>query len=269
MNGINVAYRRFPGYGDIISPILYTHFISRYFNVPAHLNFFYQKKLSGDPAFFEEREMYEHPDSEDVRLRTDYIFNNTDKSNLTCDVSYSHEGLSEPYPKKHSMLEEVRWHNYGLAREDLRWVGGEEYVVFITTTNNQIPFDKYPNDSKMWKDPLHREEWEKLEKFYHKIKYIDYTTPIEEAVEILRKCRLVISYHGSAAWLARWLGCPQVIFSGNPKLTEWSFPNAIIRSKFDEQLCVTNYALHCQNVAIERTQYCMEQMERKINKGAA
>lgn len=242
-NILEVKYRGFPGYGDIVSPICYTHNICSYFNVDTRLNYYY---------YADNHSRYRHPESEDTKYIVQYIFDNTDKKNISSTLILNQETVSNNV-KKHNMIEKIPYHNYAVANDTLRWIGGGKYVALITTRNNLVPFDQYPTDSKLWKDPLSTKDWEEIYFNFPDARFVDYLTPLEEAIDILKHAELVISYHGSAAWLARWLACPQLIFSGKPKLTAFSFPNAIVRTGLDTQIFEASYVEHCQNVGHDRT----------------
>lgn len=256
-NIVQVNYRREPGYGDIVSPICYAHNICAYLAVPTQLSFFY----TSDDCW------YENPKGEPVGKRVEYIFENTNKRYVSTrsNLSLSQVYQDDPLHYKHNMIEGLKFHNWRVCREEIQWRDPEDYVVFVTPRNNHVPFEEYPKpEMKLWKNPLSDGQWEELESKFKNRKYVDYETPIEEAVEILRHAKLVFSYHGSAGWLARWVGCPMVIFSNRPRLSKYSFPNAIIRGNNYEKFFDSDYVDHCATVAQERTEELNHKLQRYL-----
>lgn len=252
---VQIKYRREPGYGDIVSPICYAHNLTAYLNVPGQMNFFYH----------EDRAWYEHTECESASKRIEYIFNHTSKSLLDTDLTLAQIKSEEALPIKHNMIEGMKYHNWRVSDNTVGWVGDQDHVVFVNAKNNSVQFDEYPNPKrKAWKNPLSNEQWDEFESNFPNREYVDYLTPIEEAVEKLRSAKVVFTYHGSAGWLARWLGCPMIVFSDKHSLTKLSFPNAVVRTNEFQSLYDKDYLDHCINMSKKRTNHLNRQVRDMV-----
>jgi len=130
--------------------------------------------------------------------------------------------------------------------------GGRKSIVLNTTATHREQFADY-NPDKSWKDPVGVEGWRTVEgiiknEWGFDVEYVDYTTPIDDAIDIYKKAFLAVGYHGSAMWLARYIGCPMLIYS-TKSITKRAFPWAHVRNKFDvEQFVSTDpYAIRKQS----------------------
>lgn len=59
--------------------------------------------------------------------------------------------------------------------------------------------------------------------------HVGYQDPVAEAVSKLMCSYQFTGYHGSVAWLARWLEMPMVLYTSRPEWTRTVFPTAEIR----------------------------------------
>lgn len=75
----------------------------------------------------------------------------------------------------------------------------------------------------LWKQGLPNRRWRELIQRPN-TKHVDYRISTEEVIDILMNCRMFIGYHGSCAWLARMVGVPMKIYSGQPNLSAYCFP---------------------------------------------
>lgn len=124
----------------------------------------------------------------------------------------------------------------------------EKYDVVCSPLNNLTPFVP----KAFWKQGLPNEEWlELIER--PNTKHVDYRVSTEDAIDILMNCRMFIGYHGSCTWLARLVGVPMKVYSGQPNLSKYCFPwntNDYKASKDELQRCKQE-----RNMYIE---YCRE-----------
>lgn len=95
----------------------------------------------------------------------------------------------------------------------------ELYDVVCSPLNNKTPFAP----KAWWKQGLSDDVWRKFIERPN-TKHVDYRVTTEEAIDILMNCRMFIGYHGSCTWLARLVGAPMKVFSGQPRLSRYCFP---------------------------------------------
>lgn len=95
----------------------------------------------------------------------------------------------------------------------------ELYDVVCSPLNNKDPFVP----KAQWKQGLTNQQWLALLERPN-TKHVDYRISTNEAIDILTKCRMFIGYHGSCTWLARMVGVPMKVYSGQPGLSKYNFP---------------------------------------------
>jgi hypothetical protein len=138
-----------------------------------------------------------------------------------------------------------------------------------TTANHQQTLEDYGGKSKTWKDPVGLVKWHALEDQITKewgmeVKHVDYSTPIKDAVDIYKKCFMAIGYHGSTMWLARYLRCPMLIYSGK-KVTAKSFQWAIVENKLEIKNLISKNPLELRNKSLDRLGELNVQFEQYLN----
>lgn len=88
---------------------------------------------------------------------------------------------------------------------------------------------------KAWKDPM-AGQWhkviDKLSKKYS-VRVVDYRTPVEKLHILLQRARGFVGYHGTAAWPAKFMHTPSILFATGGSLTRNAFPYAQIESTLD------------------------------------
>jgi len=215
---IEINWKGKIGYGDIVSPLCYSYVIAQKNNSDVTLNIYWKHKVG---------EYYKPEDNEtlDERFRYLYSIIQPIKQNVIINeyfgkfLTYNHSNYDPDLP----------YHNYWYSHIKNN---PTDYVVMNTTEKNQqalIDFDK----RKIWKDPIGVEEFKKLEEHIskkYKVVHVDYSTPIEDVINLYKNCYCAVGYHGSTMWLARYLKCPMIIFSNKIKLTQFSFPWAIVKN---------------------------------------
>jgi hypothetical protein len=200
------------GYGDIISPICYAHNQADRLKKSITLNFYFEHSIGTK---------FKQSDAETINQRVEYITKNISPSIYGVEVNqiydtkidYNHTNYTD-YP--------LSYHNLRFSKNE--WNGKSNHVAVVSSVKNKKQFSQYAR-GKVWKDPL-AENWEKyidnLSKKYS-VELVDYETPIKDADEIISSSRIVIGYHGSAMWLARWLGAPMIVYSSR-ELSKKVFP---------------------------------------------
>lgn len=213
------------GYGDIISPLCYAHALAQRNCDDVHFTMHWKHKRG-------EKFKDEDPETLDVRFK--HLFKIA-RPITYHKVTYSqHFGTNMDY--NHSNYDDKEsFHNLWWSK-----IGNVDSnrntVVFNTTATHKEQFKDY-DTGKQWKDPVGLKGWQQCadivrEEWGLNVDYVDYTTPIMDAVDIYKKCFLAVGYHGSSMWLARYLGCPMLIYSTKP-ITRKAFPWATVRGKFD------------------------------------
>lgn len=209
------------GYGDIISPICQAHTLAIQNECPVTINMYWQHQPG---------EKFKPSDPETLDQRFDYLFSIA----RPVDQKITVNSIFEKVSWNHTILPESQaYHNFWLSK--LGYNGGKYIVVNSTSKNAEqfIDYDSY----KTWKDPLGVDNFDKLIEYYSKdyqVIQVDYSTPIQQAVELYRNCFLAIGYHGSMSWVARYVGCPLLLFSSHKSTTKNSFPWSIVKNNIDD-----------------------------------
>jgi hypothetical protein len=217
---IDIQWKGKIGYGDIVSPICYAHTLSRQLDQEVSLTFRWDtgpthKIVPEDPETLWERASYLHHVSEKsgTRVTLYHAFN------APLDINHTNYDWD--------VVGNDRFHNYWPACKDLRHIGGSNTIVVNSTNNNQQSLKDY---GKSWKDPA-AGLWpiiiDGLLKQGFDIDVVDYRTPVSSLVTKLQRARGFLGYHGTAAWVARFVQTPSIILTAG-KLTHTAFPNAYI-----------------------------------------
>jgi hypothetical protein len=212
------------GYGDIVSPICYAHNISFKLKKPVNLTFRWDHGVGrkADPS-----------DPEQLWVRASYLFSKCLKKDT--DVNLIHK-FRNPLDCNHTgydwdAVASDPFHNYWVSTFERRAKKG--LIVVNSTEGNTQSLADY---GKSWKDPVNT-RWseliDSLKKTY-RIVVVDYRTTIEELCDVLNRCEFFIGYHGTAAWIAKFLMVPSIIFSSGGKLTRNSFHSAVILPSLDD-----------------------------------
>ena len=200
------------GYGDIISPICYAYNEADIRKEEVVLNFYFDHSRGTK---------FKDSDAETINDRVDYINRNTVDSNHKVIVNQIYDTKLDCNHTNYSD-KPLSYHNLRFSNET--WKGNGNHIAVISSITNKKKFSEYAK-GKMWKDPLSN-KWEEYVKTLsddHSVKLIDYETSISEASDIIASSKIVIGYHGSAMWLARWLSAPMIIYS-DKSITKEVFP---------------------------------------------
>jgi len=100
-------------------------------------------------------------------------------------------------------------------------------IVINSTQGNMVSLKDY---GKSWKDPVADRWSEIIQKVRerHDVVTVDYRTPVTELFDLLKKAKGFIGYHGTAAWPARFLKVPSMIYASSDSLTRASFFSAYL-----------------------------------------
>lgn len=215
---IHIQWKGKIGYGDIVSPICYAHNISHKLQVPVNLTFRWEHDVTHKI----------HPrDPETLWERAAFIEKMCHKGS-TC-VTVLHK-FRNPLDINHtnydwSVVGKDPFHNYWFPREPNK--RASKLIVVNSTEQNVVSLKEY---GKSWKDPA-AQSWphivEQLKKKYP-VEVVDYRTPVKDLIDMLRVAKGFVGYHGTAAWPAKFMHVPSILFSNGGKLTHTSFPYAMI-----------------------------------------
>lgn len=220
---IYVDWKGKVGYGDIISPICYAHNISYKLQEKVTLVFHWPH---------DKFKKQHHLDPETLWQRADYINNVCLKDQTNVAVEHN---FRSPLEVEHTnyewrILKTDVLHNYWIPININKPI--TDTVVVNTTTNNTQSLKAY---GKPWKDPLVN-DWDTVVQTLsrkYKVVTVNYRTPIHELIELLLTARGFFGYHGTAAWIAKFMHTPSVVF-GNTFLTHILLSYAHIETKKEE-----------------------------------
>ena len=200
---LNINWKGKIGYGDIISPISYAMNEAERRDDSTYLTFHFAHE---DGTKFKEQ------DAETINDRVDFIWEHTQKPRKTVRMMQMMQSrIAYDHTNYHPTSQTLPYHNLRFSNT-YRWNGAGDHIAIVPSTRNKKQFRDYA-PKKVWKDPL-VDRWESFASgISNKVELVHYETPIEEASEILSTAKLVIGYHGSAMWLARWIGAPMVVYS--------------------------------------------------------
>jgi len=213
---IQINWKGKIGYGDIVSPLCYAHVISRKNDCDVELNMHWEH---------ERGEKFKDNDIETIDSRMEYLYQIVKPVKRY--VTLNHR-FNEKINYNHSNYDDSdKFHNVWYMEE--KWKQGD-YIVLNTTEKNHQQFEDY-EPRKVWKDPIGAEGFfeidKTLSKRYNIIK-VDYSMKTEDVINLYKNCYAAVGYHGSTMWLAKYVGCPMVIFSGKRNLTQFSFPWSVV-----------------------------------------
>lgn len=218
---LSVNWKGKIGYGDIISPICYAHNVSNQLDTKVKLVFHWPH----GPSFKQCNE-----DPETLMERASFIFDRCVKSNVVLEHRYDSILPSNFHHDNYDYTDGL--HNFWYSKD--RNNAYTEEIVVCGTHHNSITMADY---GKTWKDPLGEKAWSDLViqlSQHHKVVDVSYRTPIQELFNTVKRAKLFIGYHGSVAWVARFLQIPMIVFSSKPKLSGMSFNQAAIKSEIEK-----------------------------------
>jgi hypothetical protein len=219
---LDIQWKGKIGYGDIVSPICYAHNVSFKYQIPVTLTFRWEWGFG--------RKI--HPsDPEQLWLRASYLFSKAFKKNTNVTLINK---FKNPLDCNHTgyIWEDVaddKFHNYWITSFKRKAKKG--VIVVNSTEGNIVSLKDY---GKSWKDPVGpnwRNIISELKKNY-RVYTVDYRTPIDTLCNLLIHSECFIGYHGTAAWIAKYLETPSIIYSAGGTLTKNSFHSSIIIPKY-------------------------------------
>ena len=221
MRTIEINWKGKIGYGDIISPLCYSHVLAVKNSIEVQLNMYWETSKG---------HLFKEKDSESLDYRQRFLFDLIEpvQPKVTLNqyfnekLDYNHDNYDPTSPH----------HNFWYSK--IKNTPGD-YIVLNTTENNLQQFKDY-SKHKQWKDPLGIEGFHKLKDILsvdYKIIEVDYSTPITTVVDLYKNCYCAIGYHGSTMWVARYLRTPLIVFSSDHKISKYAFPWAKILNNVD------------------------------------
>lgn len=218
---IDIQWKGKIGYGDIVSPICYAHNVSYKLKTPVHLTFRWSTK-PGDKI---------HPsDPETLWERASYIHTLCYRQGT--DVTLTHK-FENPLDINHTnydwdVVGKDQFHNHWFPKQPN--VGNSNLIVVNSTQGNFKSLKEY---GKSWKDPV-AEYWpdviQQLTERYEVV-VVDYRTPMSDMIKLLIRSKGFVGYHGTAAWPAKFMKVPSILFTDGGKLSRNAFPSAYISTK--------------------------------------
>ena len=200
------------GYGDFMSPLCYAYNESVRRNEDITLQYMFPNS---------EEVKYKPEDPETMSERIRFVDAHTDKSDITnrvdIEMDYNIE-MPEDYDHTNYEHRSTGLHNLRFS-STYRWKGTGSHVAVITTMKNKNLFF----GERRWKDPL-QGDWKAYLPRIPNSMLIDYETPIEVAAQLISTAQYAVTYHGSAAWLCKWIGIPMVVVTGKDWWSEKVFP---------------------------------------------
>ena len=246
------------GYGDVVSPICYAHAMAQKNCCDVELIFHWPDKKGAK---------YKEEDPESLHDRTKQL------AQLAKPIHFHQVKINHKFESKlkfnHSNYDDSdMFHNFWYASVK-NTDASKPYIAMNTTAKHQQTLEDYGGKSKTWKDPVGLVKWQALEEQIAKqwgmeVKHVDYSTPLRDAVDIYRKCFMAIGYHGSTMWLARYLRCPMLIYSGK-KVTAKSFQWAIVENKLEIKNLISKNPLELRNKSLDRLGELDDQFEQYLN----
>ena len=219
---IDIQWKGKVGYGDIVSPICYAHNVSNKLQVPVNLTFRWEhgpehKINPYDPETLWERACYIE--------RTCY----KGSTNVTVLHKFKHPLDINHTSYDWAIVGKDSLHNYWFPKTPNK--PSTNLIVVNSTENNSLSLADY---GKAWKDPvaaLWPDIIQRLEQRGFEVEVVDYRTPIKYLINILQQARGFVGYHGTAAWPAKFMHVPMVLFANGGSLTSTSFRYAIVEKQ--------------------------------------
>ena len=246
------------GYGDIVSPICYAHAMAQKNCCNVELIFHCPHKKG---------EKYKSEDAESLDHRARYL------AAMASPINYHQVKINHKFESKldcnHTNYDDSdSFHNFWYSRVKNLAVS-KKYIAMNTTATHQQTLEEYGGKSKTWKDPVGLIKWQGLEeqivsKWGMEVKHVGYETPIEEVIDIYRKCFMAIGYHGSTMWIARYLRCPMLIYSMR-KQTARSFQWATVSDKLEIKDLISKNPYELREKSLDRLGELNGQFEQYLN----
>ena len=244
---IDIQWKGKVGYGDIVSPICYAHNVSNKLQVPVNLTFRWEhgpdhKIDPNDPETLWERACYIE------RMCYKGSTNVTVFHKFKNPLDINHTSYDWGIVGKDSL------HNYWFPKKPNKPVSN--LIVVNSTQGNSLSLKDY---GKEWKDPAAPFWPDIIKKIKQKgfdVEIVDYRTPIDHLINILRYARGFVGYHGTAAWPAKFMHVPSILFANGGSLTSTSFCYAVVEkhaSQWESTIDILEAHLDISSQKIEET----------------
>lgn len=216
---IDIQWKGKVGYGDIVSPICYAHNVSNKLQVKVNLTF----RWDHGPDY------KIHPDDPEALWERASVIEKLCYKGTT-DVTVFHK-FKHPLDINHTnydwnVVGKDQFHNYWFPKTQNKPF--DNLIVVNSTEGNHLSLKDY---GKAWKDPA-APFWpdiiQRLKQNGYEVVVVDYRTPTQQLLNILQKAKGFVGYHGTAAWPAKFMHVPSVLFANGGSLTSTSFGYAII-----------------------------------------
>lgn len=244
---LDIQWKGKVGYGDIVSPICYAHNISNKLQMPVNLTFRWEH---GPEHKINPR------DPETLWERASYIERACYKGSTQVTVFHK---FKHPLSINHTnydwdIVGKDDLHNYWFPTKPNK--PRSNLIVVNSTQGNSLSLKDYGKD---WKDPA-ASYWpniiDRLQQRGFEIEIVDYRTPVHHLINILRHAKGFVGYHGTAAWPAKFMHVPSVLFANGGGLTSTSFRYAIIEkqaSRWKEVVDTLEHRLQNSQQRIDET----------------
>ena len=223
---ITIEWKGKIGYGDIVSPLCYAHNIAQKNCQDVTLYVHWMHKRG---------ERFKEEDTQTIDERLKYLWS------ICKPIPYHKVHLKQSFNTtikwNHSNYDDFsNFHNLWWSRIRNMEIG-KPYVVMNTTVGHKEQFEDY-DPGKQWKDPVGVDKWRQVEhiirtKWGMDVVHANYTDSVQDVVDKYRKAFLAVGYHGSTAWIARYLGTPMILFS-KKKITKQAFPWALVKTTYEK-----------------------------------
>lgn len=218
---INVDWKGKIGWGDILSPISYTHHLSGALcGEQVNLTFYWPHGREW---------LYNPADPEPLWKQADFFFDQALKHGTNVVLEHI---FHAPLGIDHTNYKYLDgFHNWWFPKEPMP-VRDPNYVLIGSPATNAKTLAQY---GKPWKDPVNQRwpelvEWLIADRPEYTFEVIDYRTPAVGLYEKLMRAGSFIGYHGATAWAARFTHTPSTVFSGDIAVSHRAFPNALVLS---------------------------------------
>lgn len=245
---IDIQWKGKIGYGDIVSPICYAHNLSHKLQIPVNLTFRWEHGVTQKI----------HPrDPETLWERASFIDRMCYKGSTQVMVVHRFEN---PLDINHTnydwnVVGKDPYHNYWFPSDPNPVKRTSRLIVVNSTEENVVSLKDY---GKSWKDPA-ANYWpdiiKALKKKQYGVEIVDYRTPINDLIKMLRTASGFVGYHGTAAWPAKFMHTPSILFADGGSLTQNAFSYAIIqRSAQDWANVISNITSLLNHAGVKAAQ---------------
>ena len=240
---IDIQWKGKVGYGDIVSPICYAHNVSNKLQIPVNLTFRWD--------YGPERKIHPH-DPEALWERACIIERMCYRgsTNVTVFHKFKHPLNINHTSYDWDIVGKDSLHNYWFPKTANKC--SSNLIVVNSTEGNSQSLNDY---GKPWKDPisyLWPDVVERLKQNGFDIEVVDYRTPTQYLLNILKTARGFVGYHGTAAWPAKFMHVPSILFADGGSLTSTSFCYAVVEKDVSQWKNIIDNLEHFLNKSLRK-----------------